>query len=83
MNADHGPGALGQLLPRNEIRVMLHQAEHDLIPAANVGVAPASRDKIDSLGRAMREDHLLAARRIDESANRFPGLLVEIGRFVA
>ena len=45
--AQHGPGPLGQLLPGDEVRVVLHLGQQDFVALAHVGVAPASRHQVD------------------------------------
>ena len=74
--AQHGPGALGQLLPGDDVGVMLHLASAgSSSPRRQVGVAPTAGDKIDALGRAVSEDHFFATRGVDERPDRFAGLL--------
>ena len=41
---------LGQDLPRDEVRVVLHLGEDDHVPAADVAPAPRVRDEVDRLG---------------------------------
>ena len=47
-------GPLGQLMPGNEIRVVLHLGQQDFVAGAQVGVAPTAGHQIDALGRAVR-----------------------------
>ncbi len=40
----HGAGALGRLLPRHEIRVVLHHREQHFVAGAQVRIAPTAGD---------------------------------------
>ncbi len=57
---DLGTGALGELLPGDDVGVVLHLGEHDPVAGRDVGVAPAAGDEVDRLGRVADEDHLAA-----------------------
>ena len=61
--AQHGAGAGGQLLPGDEVRVVLHLGQEDFVAGAEVRVAPAPRHEVDARGRAGGENHLLDRRR--------------------
>ena len=78
----HGPAALGKLLPGDEIRVMLHLGEQDLVARLDVRIAPAPRHGIDARGRPVGENALLALGGIDERADRFPGLVEQLVRLL-
>ena len=69
VNVDDGDlGAdLGcELLPRDEIGVVLEDRRHDPVAALQVVAAPGVRDEVHALGRVADEDHLALARRVDE-----------------
>ena len=80
------PGALAQLLPRQEVGVVLHLGDHDLVALAD-GVRPELRllrrrgvgqrvgDEVDRLGGVAGEDDL-PLRRPDEGADGGAGGLV-------
>ena len=70
---------LDQDLPRDEVCVVLHLGEDDLVAAADVLAAPRIRDEVDRLGRVAGEDDLVAVRRVDEPPDAGAGLLV-LGR---
>ena len=45
-----------ELLPRDDVGVVLEPRDDDLVAGADVAAAPALRDEVDSLGRAAHED---------------------------
>ena len=57
-DAERRPGLLANELPRDDVGVVLHPGEHDLVARPEVGAAPALGDEVDALGAAAREDHL-------------------------
>ena len=57
------PAALGKLLPGDEIRVMLHLGEQDLVARLDVRVAPAPRHGIDARGGPVGENDCSAGGR--------------------
>ena len=71
VDRDHpevGARALGDVLPRHEVRVVLELGDDDEVAGAEVVEAPRVRDEVDALGRAAREDDLARRRRVDERA---------------
>ena len=58
---------LGQDLPRDEVRVVLHLGEDDRVALAQVAAAPAVGDEVDRLGRVAGPDDLAVRRRVDEA----------------
>ena len=75
-----GAGALGDVLPGNEVRVVLELGhEHD-VTRPEVVEAPGVGDEVDRLRRAAGEDHLARGGRIDELARRLACALVRLGR---
>ena len=60
-------GALRQLLPRHQIRMVLHHAEQDAVARAHIRIAPGARHQVDRLGGVAREDQLFVAARADEA----------------
>ena len=81
--AQHGPGPRGQLLPGDDVGVVLHLGQQDFVAGAQVGVAPTAGDQVDAFGRAVREDHFLARLGADEGLHLQPGLLEQIGALIA
>ena len=59
-------GSLGDVLPGNEVRVVLELGDDDDVAGAEVVEAPRVGDQVDALGRAVREDHLARRRCVDE-----------------
>src|SRR5262249_2609389 len=59
-------GTFGQQLPRDDVAVMFHLREQNLVPALDILGAPRLRDEIDALGRAAGEDDLVRAGGVDE-----------------
>ena len=57
---------LDEELPRDEVRVVLHLGQDDLVAARDVAAAPRVRDEVDRLGGVAREDDLVAVGRVDE-----------------
>ena len=58
--------ALGEQLPGHEVAVVLHHRQDDLVARPEVRGAPGVGHEVDGLGRAAREDDLLAPRRAHE-----------------
>ena len=53
---DFRPGALGQHLPWDNVRMMLEHGQHDPVARREVRPAPAFRHEVDPLGRTTHED---------------------------
>ena len=56
----HGARLLAQHLPRDDVGVVLHRGDQDLVAGPTVRRAIALRDQVDGLGRAADEDDLFA-----------------------
>ena len=74
-----GAGPLGQLLPRHEIRVVLHRGEQDFVAGSHVGVAPTAGHRVDAGRRAGREDDFAGVLGADERPDLLAGLFVLLG----
>ena len=61
---------LDEELPRDEVGVVLHLGEDDLVAAADVAPAPRVGDEVDRLGRVAGEDDLVAVGGVDEPRDR-------------
>jgi hypothetical protein len=72
-----------ELLPRNEVGVMLEDGRHDAVAAFDVVPAPRVRDEVQGLGRVAHEDDLALARRVDEPRDLRAGFLERGGRALA
>src|SRR5687768_12433953 len=51
-----------QLLPRDEIRVMLESRDHDVVAGPDVRTPPRRRDEIDRLGCPAGKDQAISVR---------------------
>ena len=71
----HGPR---ELLPRDEVGVMLQRSHDDLVTRAHVRAAPRRRDEIERFGRAAREDEAIGVPDTEESRNRRARLVVPL-----
>src|SRR5262249_52350132 len=69
-----------ELLPRDDVRVVLEPGDDDLVALRDVAAPPALRDEVDPLGRAADEDDLLRRRGVDEPANALARGLERVGR---
>ncbi len=71
---------LGEDLPRDEVRVVLHLREDDRVAAPDVLPAPRVRDEVDRLGRVAGEDDLGALGGVDEPRDLGASVLIGGGR---
>src|ERR1700692_4098967 len=69
-------------VPRYDVRVMLHHAQHDLITGADVRKSKAGGDEIDRLSRRSCENDLLVRGGVDEPSHGFSGRLIRLSRSV-
>ena len=65
-------------LPRDDVAVVLHLAEDDLVALLHKSLSEAGCHEVDALGSAAREDNLTGAAGIQETAYRFARCLVQI-----
>src|SRR5207245_10748251 len=72
-----------QLLPWNNVAVMLHLCEHDTVAEADVRSSPGMSCKIDGLCCSAYEDYLRRVPSVDEVGDFSPGVFVRYGRFFA
>ena len=68
--------ALGDVLPRHEVRVVLELGDDDEVSRAEVHEPPGVGDEVQALGRIPREDDLLRRRRVDEAGHGLARALV-------
>ena len=68
--AEARAGAGRDVLPRDEVRVVLQLGDDDEVAGAEVVEAPGVRDEVERLGRVPGEDDLLLARRVEERGDR-------------
>ena len=74
-----GAGALGDVLPGNEVRVVLELGDDDEVTRAKRGQSPRVRDEVDRLRRIPCEDDLARLRGVDERGDLLPSALVALG----
>ena len=53
-------------VPGDEVRVMLHPRDDDVVARADVRLAPRARDEVDRLRRAAREDERVRIRPAEQ-----------------
>ena len=81
--ADRGALLRRQPLPRDQVRVVLHLREDDLVTLAHVGASPGVRNEVDRLRRVAGKDHRLAGGCADEARDLLAGLLIGGGGLFA
>ena len=69
-------------VPRHDVGVMLHHAEHDLVARADASKTEARRDEIDRLGRRSGEDDLVVRCGVQEPPHGFASRLIGLSRRV-
>src|SRR5262245_53354339 len=74
-----GAVAFGQLLPWNQVGVVLHRGDNDFVAALHIDVAPAAGNQVDTSGGARREDALAGMLGTDEIADLLACFLVLLG----
>ena len=72
--------ASGDVLPRDEVRVVLELGDDDEVAGAEVREAPRIRDEVDRLGRVAHEDDLPHVGCVHERANLLARSLERGGR---
>ncbi|MNX78856.1 hypothetical protein D3C86_1104650 [compost metagenome] len=70
-------------LPRNNIGVVLHCRNNNFISRMDKCSAIAGSNQIDTIGRPLRDNHLLVFRRINKRLKLFTGHLKSICRYLA
>ena len=73
----------GHHLPGEDVGMVLHNGNQDLIPFPDVGHAPGVGHQIDGFGSVSGEDDLTVLRRPDKGRRGMPGLFIAVGRFHA
>src|ERR1019366_4968202 len=67
-------------MPWNDIGVVLHDREDDLVALLDEGLAEGGSDQIDRFGRRFREDDLVYRAGVEEGAHAFPRRLIGFRR---
>ena len=75
------PFPLTEHLPRNDVGVVFHPRDEDLVPFGDVRIAPGRRHEVHRLGGPACEDDLFNAARIHELLDRLAGAFPHRGRF--
>ena len=78
-HADFGTLALGDKLPGNDIGMVLHLADHDIVARPEKTFAPCIRHRIERRSSSGRENDLLPGFRTDVLGDTSPGSLVHLG----
>jgi hypothetical protein len=73
-------GTLRDLLPGDEVRVVLELGRNDDVAGAEIVEAPGVGDEVQRLGRAAREDDLARGGRVDEGPHLLARALEALGR---
>ena len=71
-----GARPVGDVLPRNEVRVVLELGDDDEVAGPEVHEPPGVGDEVQPLGRVPREDDLLRRGRVDEARHGLARALV-------
>ena len=75
-DADLRTAFLRRDLPRNDVGMVLHLRDQDLVAFFDETFAVSMRDEVDALGAAADEDAAIDVRRVDEAFYLFAGRLV-------
>ena len=71
-----------QEVPGDDVGVMLHDRQHDLVARLQARGGPGVGDEVDRLGRAGGEDDLVLGARVQEARDDAAGGFVLLGREV-
>ena len=82
-HAEPRPGLPGDDLPRDDVRVVLHGGDDDLVARREPWPRPALRDEVQPFGGAPHEDDLAPVGRVQERPDRVPRPLVGVRRPLA
>ena len=80
---EHGACLPGEHLPGNDVGVVLHGRDDDLVAFTQTRPPVALRHQVDGFGAAANENHFTAIVGVDESLGRVPGAFVVGGRPLA
>jgi hypothetical protein len=72
--------ALAEKVPGHDVRVVLHDREHDLVARLDALAAKRIGDEVDRLGGVARENDFLVPGGIEERAHLFARALIGLGR---
>ncbi len=81
--AQNGSRLLGHHHPGDQVGVVLHDGEQDLVPLLQVLQSPAVSHQVDAFGCIAREEDRFGAGSVDEASRPGARHIVEIRGFVA
>ena len=70
----------GELLPGDEVGVVLEPRDDDLVAGAHVGASPRRGDEVERFGRAAREDEPVGVLHAHEPRDAQPGVVIAFRR---
>ena len=82
-HAQHDAFSCGLQLPRHDIRMVFYGRNNHLVARFHHRFGKARRNKVEPFGGSAREDNLVCAAGVDETAHRFACLFVQIGGLLA
>ena len=77
---EHGTLPFPQELPGHDVGMVLHDRQDDFIACADPRRHKARGHQVERVGRALGENDLFGARRVEELAHRLTRLFIGIGR---
>ena len=72
-------GSVGEELPGNDVRMVFHLGEDDLIAFADECITPGIGDEVDGFGRIAGKDDVLCIAGAHEAGNLFASIFVLVG----
>ena len=69
----------GELVPGDDVGVVLHVCEHDDVAGGEVGPTPRVDDEVERLGGVLGEHDLVGVAGVDEAGDLGPSGLVGVG----
>ena len=79
-DAQHPARLLADDLPGDDVRVVFHRGDQDLVTLLQVRSRVALRDQVDALRGPAYEDHLFGSRGVEEVLHLTAGALIRPGR---
>ena len=78
-DADDDAAPVAQQLPGDDVAVVFHDGEDDLVAFLHAGFAEGCGQEVDALGGAAREDDFVRGAGVQEAAHRLARCLVQLG----
>ena len=76
---EDGPGLLAEHLPRDDVRMMFHAGDDDLVTRSHLRAAERLGHQVDAFRGVAGEDHLTRLARVEKPLNRPSHGLVSLG----